>query len=76
MRNAESCFDEILRLVSSLLRSCSQRITFRYGITQVKLLDDIVADASASEILFADGDAIGVVLQYVMEVTHCPFIDN
>ena len=51
-------------------------MTVGEGVAEVELLDDIVADAAAAEILLANGDAVGVVLQNVLEILHRPIIDD
>ena len=44
--------------------------------TQLELVDDIVADASAAEILLANGLAVDVVQQYLMKILAGPFVDH
>ena len=63
-----------LRLIARFLGRHGQCVALGQGITQVELLDDIVADASATEVLFADGNAVGVVLQHLLEVLQGPLV--
>ena len=74
--DAKSCLLKVFRLIASLLCRQCQSITLLQRKTQAKLLDDIVADASATEILLTYSDAVGIVLQYLLEVFHRPLIDD
>ena len=74
--NTQSCFDQEFRLIPRLLRCLCQGVTLLQRITQVKLLDDIIADATATEILPADGDTIGIILHHVLEIVHRPVVDD
>ena len=46
------------------------------GKAQVEALDDVVADATAAEVLLADGQTVNVVLQYLVEVVGGPLVDH
>ena len=43
---------------------------------QLELPDDIVAEAPAAEILHADSHTVGMVVEQVLEVFCCPFVDD
>ena len=65
-----------LCLVAGFLGSLCQGVAFLRGITQLEFLDDVVADATAAEILFSDGDAVGVVFQRVVKPVLSPLVDD
>ena len=74
--DAKTCLLQILRLKTSLLPGEGQGVALRYGIAQIKLLDDIVTDTTTTEILLADGDSVRVVLQQVVKVVHGPLVED
>ena len=65
-----------LRLIACLLRRLGQRIFLRQGKTQTELLHDIIPDASTTEILLTDGDAVRIILQYLLEIGLRPFVHD
>ena len=73
---AQPCLNQKLRLVSCLLGCSGQGVTLRQGEAEVELRNDIVADATTTEILLTDGDAVGIVLQDILEVFHSPLVDD
>ena len=75
-RDTEPSLHQVLRLVASLLCCQGQGVALGQGIAQVELRDDVVADSSAAEVLFADSDAVRVVPQHVLEILHRPLVDD
>ena len=73
---AESRLHQKLRLIARLLGGRGQGVTLRQGEAEVELRNDIVANATAAEVLLADGDAIGIILQDIFEVFHRPLVDD
>ena len=76
LRDAQACLYQELRLITGFLGCQGQGITFRKRIAQRELLDDIVSDATATEVLPAYGNAVRVVLQHVLKIVLRPLIDN
>ena len=58
------------------LRLVGQRVALGECEAQLELLDDVVADAAAAEILFADSLSVDVVLQDVMEILTGPLVHD
>jgi hypothetical protein len=58
----QSCLHKKFILKSLTLRFVAHRITLRKGKAQLELLYDIVTDATTAEVLFANSDAVDIVL--------------
>ena len=74
--DAKACFLQKLCLITCLLRRLGQRILLRQGKTQTELLHGIIPDASTTEILLTDGDAVRIILQYLLEIGLRPFVHD
>ena len=73
---AESRLEQKLRFVAlaqCLVRQCLAVVEAE---AQLELLYDVVAYAALAEVLHADGAAVHVVLQYVVEVFGSPLVDG
>ena len=73
---AQSSFHQIILLISGSHSRLRQRVAPRQGISQLKFLDDIIAYATAAEILQSYGLSVGVLLKYVNKVVLRPLVDD
>ena len=74
--DAETCLYQELLLISSLLGSQIQSIALAQRETKIKLLDNIIANASTTEILTTNGHTIRIVIQHILKVVHGPLVDD
>ena len=44
--------------------------------SQPELADDVITESTAAEVLHTDGPSVHIVLQDVLEVLRCPFVDD
>ncbi len=65
---AEAGLDEIIFFVSFIQGFQSEGVVALGTVTQLKLLDDVIAEAAAAEIGHADASAVNMVLQDILEV--------
>ena len=74
--NTQARLHKELRLITLGLSRLCQRITLLRCITQLELLNDIIADATTAEILLANGDAVRIVLKYIVKPVLGPLVDD
>ena len=74
--DAESCLQQELLLIASLLSGHSQGVTLAERETEIKLLYDIIAHTTTAKILATDGHTIGIVMKDIPEVVHGPLVDD
>ena len=74
--NTEACLYQELLLIAFGLGCLCHSIALGGRESQLKLLDDIIADATATEILLTDGLSVYVVIQDIMEVVPRPLVDD
>ena len=74
--NGESGLLKKLVLEALAAGLATHRVATGEGKAQLKLLDDVVADAATAEIGTPDGLTVDVVLQYLMEVATSPLVDD
>ena len=67
---------DVLLLVTLLQRRAGKGVAVVQVEAQLELLDDVVAYAALAKVLHADGHAVGVLVQRVLEVLHCIFVHD
>ena len=67
---------EELRLVAFLFRCRAEEETVGEVVAEIELLDDVVAKSPGAEILQADGLTVRMVVEQVLEIFLCPFVDD
>ena len=72
---AQACFYQKFLLIAGLDGCLCHGIALGQRKAQLEFLDDVVAYATAAEVLFADGHTVGVVLQHIVEIVHGPLVD-
>ena len=73
---ADACLQYKLFLVSLSQSLGGKGTAVLQVVAQLKLLDDVVSESTATEVLHANGYAVGIVLHLVLEVLHSPLVDN
>ena len=73
---ADACLEYEFLLVAIAQGGGGKRTAVLKVVAKLELLYYVVAEATASEILHSYSHAIGVVVQDVLEIACCPFVDN
>ena len=65
---ADARFEQILFFIAFLQSDTGQGMSVRDVEAQLELPDDVVAEATAAEILHADSHTVGMVVEQVLEI--------